>query len=149
MSEEPKWMIVDSGIFLASVQKERFGKEVDRLLASLREANFQLAAPTLLRYELIAVVRKNVYRKSIAPSDARVIQEAINELTDEITFFIDDDLLKRGYAIAEQLSLATAYDSQYLSVAERLHCDFWTADERLFNAVKQNLNWVHWIGQPI
>jgi predicted nucleic acid-binding protein len=31
-------------------------------------------------------------------------------------------------------------------VAERLNCDFWTADERLFNAVQESLNWVKWVG---
>ena len=29
---------------------------------------------------------------------------------------------------------------------ERLSCEFWTADERLFNAVRSQLTWVKWIG---
>ncbi|MBC8099768.1 MAG: type II toxin-antitoxin system VapC family toxin [Armatimonadetes bacterium] len=44
-------------------------------------------------------------------------------------------LYRRAYELAEQLSLPTAYDAQYLAVAEHLGCDFWTADERLYNAV--------------
>lgn len=31
------------------------------------------------------------------------------------------------------------------SVAERLGCDFWTFDKRLFNTVHEKLNWVHYV----
>jgi hypothetical protein len=26
------------------------------------------------------------------------------------------------------------------------HCEFWTADKRLFNTVSQDLDWVRWLG---
>jgi predicted nucleic acid-binding protein len=58
----------------------------------------------------------------------------------------DDALLRRGLALATQFNRPTAYDAQYLAVAERLGCDFWTADERLYNAVNTQLAWVHWLG---
>lgn len=63
-----------------------------------------------------------------------------------IQFYIDEILLRRAFEIAVQFNRPTAYDSQYLAVAERLECEFWTADERLFNAVNQQLAWVKWIG---
>jgi predicted nucleic acid-binding protein len=44
------------------------------------------------------------------------------------------------------LNRPTAYDAQYLALAERLACDFWTADERLFNAASQQLPYVKWVG---
>jgi len=50
------------------------------------------------------------------------------------------------YALAAQFNRPAAYDSQYLAVAERLGCEFWTADERLYNAVKTHLSWVKWLG---
>ena len=59
---------------------------------------------------------------------------------------IDDPLLRRGYELATQFNRPTAYDAQYLAVAERLQCEFWTVDERLYNAVKQALPWVKWLG---
>ena len=59
---------------------------------------------------------------------------------------MDDELLKRGYELATRLNRPTAYNSRYLAVAERLQCEFWTADERMFNAVTQDLNWVKWLG---
>jgi len=36
--------------------------------------------------------------------------------------------------------------SRYLALAEREDCEYWTADARLWNAVRGNLPWVHWLG---
>jgi predicted nucleic acid-binding protein len=45
-----------------------------------------------------------------------------------------------------RLKRASTYDSYYLVLAQALECDFWTADKRLFNALKETrLDWVHWI----
>ena len=35
-----------------------------------------------------------------------------------------------------------AYDTQYLAVAEREGCEFWTTDSRLYNSVHHTLPWV-------
>ena len=40
-----------------------------------------------------------------------------------------------------------AYDAHYLALAESRQCECWTADERLWNTVKKDLPWVHWVGQ--
>ena len=39
-----------------------------------------------------------------------------------------------------------AYDAHYLALAEMLGCEFWNADERLYNTVKDELPWVKWLG---
>ncbi len=49
-------------------------------------------------------------------------------------------------AIAQALNLPTIYDALYLALARDHGCEFWTADERLYNAVRDRLPWVHWIG---
>lgn len=41
----------------------------------------------------------------------------------------------------------TAYDAHYLALAEYAGCAFWTADQRLFDAVRRQLDWVHWLGE--
>jgi predicted nucleic acid-binding protein len=60
--------------------------------------------------------------------------------------YFDVALLRRAYELATQFNRPTAYDSQYLAVAERLNCEFWTADQRLFNAAHEQLPWVKWVG---
>jgi predicted nucleic acid-binding protein len=45
-----------------------------------------------------------------------------------------------------RLKRAAAYDSYYLALAQSLDCPLWTADSRLFNALKdERLEWLHWI----
>ena len=45
----------------------------------------------------------------------------------------------------------TFYDSTYLALAEHLGCEFWTADGRFYNAVKDSLSFVKWLAhyQPL
>ncbi|HEY3231696.1 MAG TPA: type II toxin-antitoxin system VapC family toxin, partial [Roseiflexaceae bacterium] len=57
-----------------------------------------------------------------------------------------DGLHRRAWEIAHQFKRPAAYDAHYLALAEIAGCPFWTADERLFNAVKDQLGWVRWLG---
>ena len=58
----------------------------------------------------------------------------------------DTALLTEAYDLAVRFNRPRAYDTQYMALAERLHCEFWTADERLFNVVGKELNWIRWLG---
>ena len=40
---------------------------------------------------------------------------------------------QRAWEIATDFGFATVYDATYLALAELQGCEFWTADERLFN----------------
>ena len=63
-----------------------------------------------------------------------------------VDFHEDDALLKEAYELAGEFNRPRAYDAQYLALAKRLSCEFWTADERLFNAVKDKFPYIHWLG---
>jgi len=137
---------LDSGILLTTVQTERFTKRARELLRTLADQEgVEFAAPTLIRYELVAVTRKWVHRGLATPEAAQIILNTL--LAYPITLFFDPALLQRGYELATMYNRPTAYDAQYLAVAERLSCDFWTADERLYNAVKDHFVHIHWIGE--
>ncbi len=51
--------------------------------------------------------------------------------------------------LAERFRRPATYDPHYLALAEREGCEFWTADERLWNAVKADLPWVRWLGERV
>lgn len=40
----------------------------------------------------------------------------------------------------------SVYDSWYLHLAENTGCEFWTADQKLYNAVKDKVPCVRWLG---
>ena len=138
------YVVLDAGILLATVQTETYTKHARSLITSLAIQDVQTAAPTLLRYELFAVTRKWVYRELTTPGKAQTALDTLLRYPVELHF--DEALLKRAYVLATEFNRPSAYDAQYLALAERLSCDFWTADERLFNAVKNRFSGIHWLG---
>ena len=138
------WVVADSGIFIATVLVETYSQQAEQLVRTWREQAVQVAVPMLFRYEIVAVMRKSVYRGHFSTEQAVKGRDALLEYP--VQLFLDDSLLKRGFELATQFSRPTAYDAQYLAVAERLGCEFWTADERLFNTLKIILPWVKWLG---
>ncbi len=138
------WVVSDSGIFIASVLKEDHTSKAQALLKQWHDQKTQIAVPHLFHYEIVASLRKNVYRNRLEAEIAVNVRDRL--LSVPVELIMDDSLLKRAYDLATQLNRPTAYDAQYLAVAERLNCDFWTADERLFNAVSSQLAWVKWVG---
>jgi predicted nucleic acid-binding protein len=97
-----------------------------------------------LRYEVVAVSRKAVYQGRVTSEEGLRARDRL--LSYPIELYFDDDLLKRSYELATAYNRPTAYDAQYLALAERLECAFWTADERLFNAVKDRSSHIRWLG---
>jgi len=138
------YVVLDSGILLATAQTETHTDSAKMLLKHLSKQNKQFAAPILLHYEVVAVTRKWVYRQITTKKDAQRILEQLFEYP--VKFYHDKALLRRGYELATLYDRPTAYDAQYLAVAERLSCNFWTIDERLFNAVHEQFSNIHWLG---
>src|SRR5258708_2053326 len=132
-------IVADSGIFLAAVLQESYSKQADMRRNQGDAQDIQIVGPTLFRCEITAVIRKNVYRGLLTQGAAAKVRANLQPLIVGLTFLVDDALLQRGYELAERFNRPTAYDAQYLAIAERLSCEFWTADERLFNAVQQDL----------
>jgi predicted nucleic acid-binding protein len=48
-----------------------------------------------------------------------------------------------------QAKRRSVYDSWYLSLAEETGCEFWTADEKLYNATQDRLTFVKWLGDYV
>jgi predicted nucleic acid-binding protein len=138
------YAVLDSGTLLATVQTETYTEHAKGLIAYMAQEQAQMIAPALLRYELVAVIRKWVYRELTTRDKA---EHALNILLNyPVTTVADDGLLRRAYDIATEFNRPTAYDAQYLAVAERYSCDFWTADERLFNAASGKFSRIYWLG---
>ena len=138
-------VMLDSGIFIASVYVETLTAEAKGLLHQLQAAQVTLHAPNLLRYELIAVSRKAVYQGRVTAEEGKIARDQL--LSYPVTLHFDDALLKRGYELAEEYNRPTAYDAQYLALAEQLSCEFWTADERMFNVMNAKFPGIRWLGK--
>lgn len=138
-------VVVDSNILVAfGLSDEPLHTQANQILATWTSAEITLAAPRLFRSEITAVVRKVVYQQRITHEQGRGMLTRL--LSYPVEFHEDDSLLKSAYELAEQYNRPRAYDAQYLALSQRLSCEFWTADERLFNAVKDRFPGIRWLG---
>ena len=137
-------VVLDSGILIASVFLETLTPQAQQLLNQWRLDNTLLHAPTLLHYEVVAVARKAVYQQRVTARESLRARDRL--LSYPVNLHFDEALLKRGYELATQYNRPTAYDAQYLALAERLACEFWTADERMFNAIRTEFSDIRWLG---
>jgi predicted nucleic acid-binding protein len=138
-------IVVDSNIFIAvHLIDEPLHTQAKQILNHWHMKRIPLVASHLFKSEITAVLRKVVYQGRISHQKGQVI---LGELLNyPITFYEDEALLKRAFELANTFNRPRAYDAQYLAVAERLSCDFWTIDERLVNAVTDKFNGIYWLG---
>jgi len=66
-----------------------------------------------------------------------------------VKFVHPDTLQERAWELAQQFNRPTAYDAYYLALGEIAGCDVWTADRRLYSAVRDTLQWVRWLSDYI
>ena len=105
----------------------------------------QPAAPALWVYETTSAISKAVHFDQLTESEGRQALEQVDALGMQI-FVLDIDQNRNAFDWTRRLKRASAYDSFYLALAQTFDCDFWTADKRLFNALKDaRLEWLHWV----
>jgi predicted nucleic acid-binding protein len=129
-----KWYLVD----------ETYGQEARRILDQHVAGDVTLLAPTILSYEVLNALL-------VAERMDRIAEEVTEKafwgfLELEIEFCDPSDVYMDTLALARSYQ-RSIYDASYLALAKKNHIDFVTGDERLFNAVKNELKWVKWIGK--
>lgn len=136
---------VDASIVVPLLAPEEFSAQAEGLWTQWTRARVGRVAPSLLKYEVTGSLRKKV-RKGLLRED-QAEQALLRLFRLQIQFYDLRELHRQALLVAGRLNQPTAYDSHYLALAEMLDCAFWTADERLFNSVKEAFGRVRWIGQ--
>lgn len=135
---------VDPSLALKLVLEEDYSDRAHALWACWVAADIEVMAPCHLGFEVTSVIRNHVSRGEISPQAGRAAFEAI--LAQGIRLIHPDVLLERAWELAEQFGRPTAYDACYLALADMAGCELWTADRRLYHAVRDALPWVKWLG---
>ena len=135
---------VDASVIISLVTPENQSLKTLNLWAKWMQEDICVVAPLLLKYEVTSALRRKVVRGIMSYEDARRSLETVSSL--DIEFFDQSELSLRAYDMASRFNLPTAYDAYYLAVAEILECEFWTSDERLYNAFSGNFSNLCWIG---
>src|SRR5262245_66685291 len=138
-------VVVDANILIAfGLADEPLNTQARQLLSVWRTNGERLTAPRLFRSEITAVIRKVVYQGRMTPEQGRIMLSQL--LIYPLEFHEDETLLKEAYELAVRFNRPRAYDTQYMALAERLNCDFWTADERLVNSTQSQFSHIRWLG---
>lgn len=138
------WVCLDSGVVLKLVLPEADSKKAKGLWQSIVLSRQRPVAPLLFPFEVTSTLRKRTYRGDIHENYSLASLRQILSLEIKLTTF--NDIHEQAWQLAKQFNRPAAYDSHYLALAEHLDCEFWTADQRLYNAVHEKLSWVRWLG---
>ena len=142
MSNSP--VCVDASIVVALVTAERFSRPALALWQAWTAENQQPVAPLLLRYEVTSALHRKVLDGKLDREDAS--QALRKALACDIRYQDPPAINERAFALATRFKRPATYDSHYLALAEQLKCPVWTADERLYNAVKAEFTYIRWLG---
>lgn len=135
---------IDANLVVIIVAPEAQRPAVLRLWESWLEQNRELVAPRLLTYEVTAALWRKVWRGLLPQEEARRAVKAALDIG--VTLLDPPGLSERAFELAAHFRRPAAYDAHYLALAKRLDCPFWTANERLYNAVYADFPLIHWLG---
>lgn len=140
-------VVVDASVAIKWVLEEADSEMAQALLDGWISEKKVILAPALLAYEITNIVYRKSLKGEISLDRAKQSIQAILETDLQLDYPEDAELCLRSIELAKRFNLPAAYDAQYLALAEREECDLWTADARLWNAVKGKINWVKWLGE--
>ncbi len=135
---------IDASFVVRTLIPGDFSEEAEQLLASWLEEKRTLIAPALLAFEVTSTLRRLVHLKAIAPAHGDDAFARFQQIP--IRLSRRRGILLRAWSLAKEFNRPRAYDTAYIALAEMMDCAFWTADERLYNAVGDQLERVKWIG---
>ena len=135
---------VDANITLKLILAEPNSFLAVALWEEWSQQDVTIIAPYLWGYEVTSVIRNQIHRRKLSVALGLEAFSVIHQLP--IQLIHPDNLYQRAWSLANHFNRPAAYDAHYLAVAEIMNCPFWTADERLFNAVSSELSWGHWLG---
>lgn len=138
----------DSSLLIKLTIRENDSEKAEAKWLEWNEKRIDVVAPRLILYEFVSAVWQGVRRKAIEFQPA---EEVLVRLLDLPLIISDSPLHAGALRLSSDLGLPSASDAHYLALAQERDCQFWTADERLYNAVRDRFPLIRWLGsaQPL
>ena len=135
-------MVIDAIVVLRGFFPDEEGHaEAQAIIRAYAQGEMELLAPTLLPYEVTNAVLQAVKRNRISLDKGLEILATFRGLGIPMM----EVPWQRSLELAHTYD-RSAYDGAYLALAEETGGGLVTGDRRLYNAVKDHLPWVLWIG---
>lgn len=139
-----KKVVVDASIAIKWVIREDDSNTAEALLTYWIKHGVVMTAPFLLASEVINILYRNTKNGKMPLDEAKRSLEAVifPSFTFDLDYIREPKFFVRAMEFAGRFKLPATYDAHYLALAEREQCEFWTADARLYHAVREQLAWV-------
>ena len=137
-------MMIDSGVAVAwHLRGEAHEPQAREVLLDWQSGAIHFCCSDQLPIEVTSALLKALRRGRTTPEEAR--QAIIEILAVRFTVFRPTErILLRAFEIAEEHN-QKLYDCVHVAMGERHRTDFWTAGERLYNALHGKFQFVRWI----
>jgi predicted nucleic acid-binding protein len=136
-------LVIDASIAAKwELSDEPESEKAIEMLIDYSNSEIDFAAPGIWHYEVANVLNKAVSTQRLTEVEGQNAFDALQALEIE---FIQFPSPAEAYRFARRYR-RSVYDSLYLASAEQLGVEFWTGDRKLYNAVRDRLPFVRWIG---
>ncbi len=131
---------VDASLVVAWLVPNQRSASVEDVWLSYAQGADEFIGPPMLPAETLSAIRRLTSRGMLSQ------EESDGLVTDFLSLSIPTPapagLYQHAYTLATRYHHSTVYDACYLALAELLSCNLLTLDQRLYNAVSEELPWV-------
>jgi predicted nucleic acid-binding protein len=137
---------VDASIAVKwAVKDEPLRDKVLAILAHAASQGIRLIAPPHFLSEVDSAIRKRVSDGRMSATEGHKAYAILDAAPVQIVNLLG--ARQRAREIAEQFNQKIVYDAGYAALAELCGCEFWTADKKLYDAVKAKLPFVKYLSE--
>lgn len=142
--------VVDASVAIKWVVNEPYSAQARALREDTAARREPLLAPPHFTGEVMNGLYRRIYRANETALTEAQASRAVNAFLElPIDILTPADLHARAFDFARAHRLASVYDSLYVTLAQLVGVDLWTADERLLNSVRGIAPAVRWIGDYV
>ena len=140
-------VVVDASLALKWVLSEADSSTAITLLQKWNIEKTEVIAPALFTYEATNILYRQVVTNKLSYEEVKKLLTKLLSIGILLNFVQHRETSIRAMELSHRFGLPAAYDAHYLALAEHEKCEYWTADSRLYNAVRDKLPLVHQLGE--
>lgn len=132
-------VVADASAILCAYFPDELSPRAKELMLDYALDRISLCGPRLLVLELINACLVAARRRRI---NEEILFKTAKEISSLQIMWVDiEKEAEKVFSLSRKYQI-TAYDAAYIIAAQLKGCEFFTADQRLYNAVKHDLNFV-------
>jgi predicted nucleic acid-binding protein len=136
-------VVVDTSVVAKVFFAEDFSDLASALFHDAETSIHTILAPYLLAAEMVNVIRQRIRRERQSLQAAMVVLHDFLALP--IEYSESPELYRQSLILTDRYGLS-AFDAQYVALAQMVGCDLWVADRKALSALAGRLPFVKWIG---